>query len=126
LGVFMIYEVSRLPSRHRTHLAAERDAERLVPEAHAQDGDGVLAEQLEREADVLESERDMLTRSSPLGGRAGRDRGEDHAVRVGDDLAAKCWPWDRQLRDGRITARTYQSYLSALMTTTLRRTSLSE
>jgi hypothetical protein len=72
LGVFMIYEVSRLPSRHRTHLAAERDTERLVPEAHAQDGDGVLAEQLEREADVLESESAHVSRAVLTAGWSGR------------------------------------------------------
>jgi hypothetical protein len=76
LGVFMIYEVSRLPSRHRTHLAAERDAERLVPEAHAQDGDGVLAEQLEREANVPESERHAHAQlTAGWSGRPGPGRG---------------------------------------------------
>jgi hypothetical protein len=117
-----VHDLREREAYKQAHCPAEGDGHGLVPEAHAEDRHVVLAEQLEREANVLLSAE--LQGLVAHGGmvRPARPGGEDHAVSVGEHVALERRPGVSCRQE--IVA--HQSYLSLLMTTTLRRTSASE
>lgn len=96
-------------SQRGTYRAAEGDGDGLVAEAHAEDGDGVLANQLERKPDVLGSVKRGEVRAYRWVVWSTWAGGEDDAVGVGQDIALERRPGVSAAGEERRTSRTCRS-----------------